>query len=98
PVQIINEPHAVPLAVTDLTDLPASVREQQCLLLIKQHAQEPFDLTSGPVLRAKLFRLQDEQHIALLVLHHIVSDAWSIGVLVKEVATLYAAFADGNEP
>jgi hypothetical protein len=54
--------------------------------------QAPFDLSSGPLLRARLLRLSQQEHVALFVMHHIISDGWSMGVLVREIATLYDAF------
>ena len=60
-------------------------------------AGEPFDLATGPMLRVKLLRLGDEDHVVLLTMHHIVSDGWSMGVLTREVAALYAAYSQGEE-
>jgi amino acid adenylation domain-containing protein len=57
--------------------------------------RSPFSLSDEPPLRGLLVQLSDQQHLLLLTLHHIVSDRWSVGVLMKEVAALYAAFNDG---
>src|SRR5262249_4410958 len=54
-----------------------------------------FDLSTGPLLRARLLRLAAEEHVLLVTLHHIISDGWSTGVLVREVGALYEAFAQG---
>jgi amino acid adenylation domain-containing protein len=96
PVQIIRPaaPAAIPLA--DLSGLPESRREPQALALVGEEARRPFDLERGPLLRKVLLRLADEDHIAALTLHHIVGDGWSIGILVREVTALYAAFAAGR--
>src|SRR5205807_5045558 len=59
-------------------------------------AQQEFDLERGPLFRAHLLRLSDDEHIAVVVMHHIVSDGWSIGVLIREVGALYAAFSQGR--
>jgi acyl carrier protein len=59
-------------------------------------AAQPFDLAQGPLIRGQLLRLGDEEHVLLLTQHHIVSDGWSIGVLVREVSALYAAFSQGQ--
>src|SRR6185295_17863208 len=59
-------------------------------------ARRPFDLEQGPLLRARLLRLSEEEHVLLVTMHHIVSDGWSMGVLVKEVAALYSAFSTGQ--
>src|SRR6185295_948059 len=53
----------------------------------------PFNLTAAPLWRGLLLRLSDEEHVLLLTMHHIISDGWSMGVLVKEVVALYAAFS-----
>jgi NRPS condensation-like uncharacterized protein len=58
----------------------------------------PFDLARGPLLRATLVRLDEEDHVLLFNMHHIVSDGWSMQVLVREVSTLYGAFSRGEEP
>ena len=58
--------------------------------------QQPFDLERGPLFRAQLLRLSAEEHIAVVVMHHIVSDGWSIGVLIREVEALYAAYSQGG--
>jgi len=96
-VQVIGSPESTKLEVTDLRETPDLVREQQALRIAMQEAQRPFDLTRGPLLRAELLRLADEEHIILLTLHHIISDGWSTGVLVREVAALYQAFLEEPE-
>ena len=58
--------------------------------------QRPFDLATGPLLRVQLLRLGEEDHVVLFTMHHIISDGWSLGVLVKEVATLYEAYIKGE--
>jgi hypothetical protein len=63
---------------------------------IREEAQRPFDLSSGPLLRVKCYRLAAEEHVVFLGMHHIISDGWSMGVLVKELATLYTAFNSGE--
>src|ERR1041385_4949433 len=61
-----------------------------------QEALRPFDFARGPMLRASLLQLAEEEHVLSLTMHHIVSDGWSMGVLVHEVATLYTAFSNGQ--
>ena len=62
----------------------------------EQEAHRPFDLEQGPLLRAMLLRVSEQEHVLVLVMHHIVSDGWSMGVLVREVAALYEAFSQGR--
>ncbi|MET0623054.1 MAG: condensation domain-containing protein, partial [Pyrinomonadaceae bacterium] len=97
PVQIIHQPHPVEMPLFDLSQTGAEEREREALRLVAEEAQKPFDLTSGPLLRAGLVRLGAEEHIALLTMHHIVSDGWSMGVLLSEVVTLYEAYSAGRE-
>jgi hypothetical protein len=92
PVQIINAAEPVRLEVIDLTGRPESEREVEARRIAEEEAMRPFDLSRGPLWRAGLLRLGETDHLALFTMHHIVSDAWSTGVLVREVATLYAAF------
>ena len=62
----------------------------------KEEARAPFDLTQGPLIRGRLVQLGEEDHVLLLTQHHIVSDGWSIGVLSRELSTLYRAFQQGQ--
>ena len=65
----------------------------QIYKLAREEARQLFDLVQGPLLRATLLRLAAEEHVLLLVLHHIISDGWSHGVFWRELAVLYQAFA-----
>ncbi len=96
PVQVIAEPQPLPLAVIDLSPLPATERETEAQRLANEEARQPFDLTRGPLLRVRLLRLADTEHVLLLTMHHIISDGWSIGVLGRELAALYAAYSVGQ--
>ena len=64
--------------------------------LAAEEAAAPFDLEQGPLIRGRLLRLGEEEHVLLVTMHHIVSDGWSIGVLMRELSALYAAFARGD--
>ena len=93
-VQVIGAPGggAAALPVIDLRALPGRQRRQEVSRLRAAEAQRPFDLGLGPLLRSTLLRLGTMQHKILLTLHHIVSDGWSTGLLVREIGALYAAF------
>ncbi|HEX6040872.1 non-ribosomal peptide synthetase, partial [Longimicrobium sp.] len=95
PVQVIHPPSPVPLPVVGLDALPAQAREGQARRLARAQALRPFDLARGPLLRAVLLRLDGDDHVLCLTLHHVVSDGWSTDVLVREVAALYDAFRRG---
>jgi amino acid adenylation domain-containing protein/non-ribosomal peptide synthase protein (TIGR01720 family) len=96
PVQVITPPRPFHLPVVNLGGLPPEAREAEARRLATEEAERPFDLAAGPMLRAQLLRLGEGEYVALLTMHHIVSDGWSIGVLVREVVTLYAAYARGE--
>ena len=83
------------LHVLHLSQMPARDRRQEALRLLTEAAQRPFDFAKGPLYRATLIRLSDEEHFLLINISHLVSDGWSIGVLTREVARLYAAFVRG---
>ncbi|MEL5213898.1 amino acid adenylation domain-containing protein [Serratia nevei] len=89
-VQILPA-NGLPLAFHDLRRHPA-----QADTLCRQAATQPFDLTQGPLVRAVLIRLADEEHLFLLTCHHIVSDGWSTGILLRELGALYGAFRRGD--
>ena len=95
--QIISTDAKLPLRLIDLSHLSAAEREVRARELAKEEATRPFDLAQGPVIRAQLLRLSEHEHILLLTTHHIVSDAWSAGILFRELGALYDAFASGQE-
>jgi amino acid adenylation domain-containing protein/non-ribosomal peptide synthase protein (TIGR01720 family) len=86
---------ALRLTLTDLSSLPRAEREAEALRLARAEALQSFDLAHGPLVRGRLFRLAADEHLFLLVLHHIVCDGWSVGVLTREVAALYTALSRG---
>ncbi|HKV09554.1 MAG TPA: amino acid adenylation domain-containing protein, partial [Thermoanaerobaculia bacterium] len=94
-VQEVLPPGPVPLPVVDLSACPAE-REAEVRRLVAEEARRPFDLTRGPLLRCALLRLAGDGHVLLLTLHHIVSDGWSMGLLIRETAALYRASATGS--
>jgi amino acid adenylation domain-containing protein len=95
PVQRIVEAASAPVAVSDLRGLPAGEREAAAQAIAAQEAERPFDLGRAPLVRARLVRLGEADHLILLTLHHIVSDGWSMHVLHRELGALYAAFDAG---
>ncbi|MDZ4344077.1 MAG: condensation domain-containing protein, partial [Candidatus Binatia bacterium] len=93
PVQIITPSLNRSLPVIDLRDRPESEREEEARRLAGEEARRPFDLARGPVFRATLIRLGEDDHALVLAMHHIVSDGWSMGVLHRELSVLYQAFS-----
>ncbi len=98
PFVVIHEPQAVRLPITDLSHLPESEREQQLKKLTLEENRKPFDLKTGPLFRAQLIKLQDDEHVILLTMHHIISDGWSMGIFLQEIATFYAQQLKGQSP
>jgi amino acid adenylation domain-containing protein len=82
------------LSLIDLSDLPEAEREAKAKQLAQAEAAQPFDLSRGPLMRARLLRLAEHEHILLLTTHHIVSDAWSAEILFRELGGFYNAFAN----
>ena len=96
PVQKVLPASPLALTCTDIGDRPEKDREQVLESLLSEEAEQPFDLSRGPLLRIKLLRLSSQEHIFLLNMHHIVSDGWSIGVLLAEMSELYGAYSSGE--
>ena len=96
PTQIVAKSLTIPVPVHDLTALPASARDTTISTLAREEARRPFDLSTGPLLRASLVALDANTHVLFFTMHHIVSDGWSLGVLFRELAIVYEAFAAGQ--
>jgi acyl carrier protein len=94
-VQVIAPPAPVRLGVEDLGALPDAERLAEAQRLATAEVQQPFDL-ARPLYRVRLLRLHERDHVLLLTVHHIVADGWSMGVLVRELTTLYRAFLEGK--
>ncbi|HEX6291107.1 MAG TPA: amino acid adenylation domain-containing protein [Herpetosiphonaceae bacterium] len=100
PAQVIAPELLIDLPVVDLhpegTRLPEDERAAALQREIDDETRRPFDLARGPLIRASLIRLGACEHVFLLSLHHIISDTWSVGIFVRELVTLYAAFSGGQ--
>ncbi|WNG58277.1 amino acid adenylation domain-containing protein [Archangium gephyra] len=96
PVTRVVERMKVPLGRVELSGLGVDEREAEVHRLAEREALTPFVLAEGPLLRTVLLRLGDTAHVLLLTVHHIVTDGWSTGLFVRELAALYAAFTRGE--
>src|SRR5436305_11973331 len=96
PRQIIEESPVAELPVVDLSFVPQEQRDEEARRMALEEVRRPFDLGRGPLLRSKVLRLAEEDHVLVVTMHHIVSDAWSTGILVQEFSTLYSAFCTGK--
>ncbi|BAY78314.1 amino acid adenylation domain-containing protein [Nostoc linckia NIES-25] len=97
PTQVIQSRTNWKLSVVDFKHLSTSEREIAAQQLLQQQATQPFDLATESLVRATLIVLSEAEHILLICMHHIVSDGWSMGVFIAELAALYNAYAQGQE-
>jgi amino acid adenylation domain-containing protein len=95
PVPALVPAEPLPLPLLDLAGLPGPLAEAESLRLAAAEAGRPFDLARPPVMRARLARTAPGSHLLLLTLHHVAADGWSIAILIREMITLYGAFAAG---
>src|SRR5215208_8083532 len=95
-MQVISSAMNTQLPVEDLSVLPQAEREAEAKRLALEEKRRPFDLDRGPLFRARLLRLGEEEHVLLISMHHIVSDGWSMGVFWRELGALYGAFSGGE--
>ncbi|PSB52343.1 non-ribosomal peptide synthetase [Chamaesiphon polymorphus CCALA 037] len=91
-VQIVTPHLEIPMQEIDLQSLNESTQSTQVQRLAIQEAQQPFDLATGPMLRVKLLKLAATENVLIFNMHHIISDGWSMGILVREVTSLYQAY------
>lgn len=96
PMQVIAPGLTLTLRVVNLCHLPETEQQAQVQRLAIEEIQQPFDLEQAPLLRVKLLQLNDQEHLLLFIIHHIISDGWSLRVLIRELADLYQAFCDGK--
>jgi amino acid adenylation domain-containing protein len=97
PVQVIHPELTINIEKTDISHLSDDEQDSQSKRLATDEAQKPFDLEKGPLVRVQLIKLQDTDHVVMFTMHHIISDGWSIGVLIEEIAALYNAFNNDQD-
>src|SRR5437868_1943780 len=96
PLQVISESATLKLEVTDLEHFPAPRRDEEMHRLAVADSKKPFDLTRDLMIRASLFRLSEKEHVLAITMHHIASDAWSLGILYQELTELYGGRVSGQ--
>ncbi len=96
--QVVLSDLDVEVPIIDLTETPEEERESEALRLASEEGKKPFDLHEGPLLRTLLVRLGPETWILVLVMHHIITDGWSISCLFRDVTKCYAAFLENKDP
>lgn len=97
-VQIIRQATTFSPKIVDLTHFPAAEREQEALRLCNADCHRGFDLSQGPLFRVLILRIGMEDHILMMTVHHIVSDGWSMGIIVRELMQLYSDYLTGSPP
>jgi len=95
-VQVIRAPERSYMVFDDLSAAPEENRNTEVLHLISDTLQRPFDLATGPLLRARVIRETSRAHVLLIVMHHIITDAWSLDVFNRELSLCYAALSEGR--
>jgi hypothetical protein len=98
PVQQISSSVRMSLPLIDLMELSEQAREIESRRIAIEEAQQSFDLGRGPLLRVRVVRMNDDDYVLLFTMHHIVSDDWSMRILMSEVSEFYGAFIEGREP
>ena len=96
-LQVIERELRIEVPVEDLSELEEGEQQERVQAAMRREREQPFDLAQGPVLRMKLLRLGEQEHILLRTMHHIVSDGWSEGVFNREFMILYEAYREGRE-
>ena len=96
--QVVLSDLDVKVPIIDLTKIPEGERESEALRIASEESKRLFDLSEGPLFRVVVFRLGPETSILLLVMHHIITDGWSVSRLLREVTTCYAAFGENKDP
>jgi len=98
PKQVVEPARPVRIPLIDLEAMPSAVREKRAASLGRHEGRRPFDLTRSPLLRVTVLRLGAQDHVLLFTMHHLVADAWSMGLLMEEVSAGYRAVLAGDEP
>ncbi|SDX73370.1 non-ribosomal peptide synthase domain TIGR01720/amino acid adenylation domain-containing protein [Pseudomonas syringae] len=98
-LQVLLHNQSIALDSIDLSGLADSeLRNAELALQVTTLTRQPFDLRTGPLLRAHLFRLASDEHVLVVNMHHIVSDGWSMDVMIQEFVRCYQAYCEGREP
>ena len=94
PVQVVHKGRSIDFREHDAT----GASEEELGAMLVEHAEKPFDLKTGPVIRLELFKVSDDAHVCVLALHHIISDAWSFALLMNDLIETYFSMKAGKEP
>jgi amino acid adenylation domain-containing protein len=98
PVQVVHPPRGIPLTVIELTDVPDAERDDRIQQMIVAAGRAPFDLATGPLIRVTLLPLAADEHVLIVIEHHLVHDGWAQGVFLRDFLEVYQAKAAGRPP
>ncbi len=98
PYQVVNDRVQVPFQHISIRSLAKDQKEDEIQRLVREYSQKPFDFSQAPLFRVLLLEVDQQEWVLVLVMHHIISDGWSMGVFVREVGQLYSAFANNQAP
>jgi amino acid adenylation domain-containing protein len=96
PVQVIQEEGTIRIGLIDLSEMEEQRRGEEVRRMSEAEAREPFELSKGPLIRFTVIKETSERHVLLVTMHHVISDGWSMGVLVREVTEIYEAGCEGR--
>lgn len=96
PLQIIHQLDRFAVPLVDITDLPVSGRRFEAVTICNKEAHRGFDLAKGPLFRWLLIRLDEQEHVLVFTIHHIISDGWSMGIIVSDLMRLYSDMVKGH--
>lgn len=96
-IQVIAPELHIEAPLSDLSGLDVRIRQQRIESALRREREEEFDLAQGPLLRARLLKLDEDEHILLLTFHHIIADGWSLGIFNQEFIAFYEAFQSGGQ-
>lgn len=91
PFQVVKEASGFHIEVESLLDVPEAERNAEVTSRVEREVRKSFDLEKGPLIRAKLYKLDDNKHGLIVTMHHIITDGWSMGIFVREISALYAS-------
>ena len=97
-MQRVRDDLPIELDFVDLSDVPREEHDARIETLVRRQVQSPFDLKTGPLMRVCLVRVAEQDHRLFLIIHHLVSDGWSLELLIREFGAAYAAYQGGQEP
>lgn len=97
-IQVVHQKYELPFKMIDISDLEPEARDKEANRLKSQISNEEFDMSRPPLLRAKIIKISSEEYILGLCMHHIISDGWSIKILMGEISAVYGQLASGSNP